>query len=214
MMISQIQQEVKQIFENSKGSHDWEHTERVLNNALHIAKVENADIEIITISALMHDIAREHQDKSKGKICHAELGAELAEKILQNLGLEEYKIEQVKHCIKTHRFRGTNEPKTIEAKVLYDADKLDSIGAIGIGRSFVFAGEHGAKVHNNALSFEEVQKTESYTNEDTAFREFAVKLIKIKNKMLTKEGRKLAEKRHIFMTKFFEQINNEVKGVI
>ena len=209
--IKLIEEEIKIIFSSSNSSHDLNHTHRVLNNALHIAKTENANIDIIKVSCLLHDIAREHQDRSGGLIDHAELGAELSEKILENLDFEKKFIDEVKHCIETHRFRNEKEPKTIEAKILFDADKLDSIGAIGIGRAFVFSGESGAKVHSE-LSDESLIKQSEYSEDDTAYREFLVKLSKIKDKMLTKEGKKLAEERHQFMTEFFEKLKSEIKG--
>jgi len=118
-------------------------------------------------------------------------------------------IEGVVHCIETHRYRGNKIPQSIEAKILYDADKLDSIGAVGIGRAFVFAGEIGAKVHNKGI---DISKTKSYTEEDTAYREFMVKLKFIKKKMITEEGKRLAKERHKFMKKFFKRLDMEVDG--
>jgi len=119
--------------------------------------------------------------------------------------------ENIVHCIKTHRFRNAHEPETIEAKVLYDADKLDSIGAVGIGRAFLFAGEIGAKLHNlNA----DIANTKAYTKEDTAYREFVVKLSKVKNRMLTPAGRKIALERHDFMVRYFDRLNLETEGKI
>ncbi len=212
--IDLIEKEVFQIFENSKGSHDLEHTLRVRKLALHIGKIENANLEIIEISALLHDIAREYQDKSNGKICHAELGSELAEKILLNLEVDENIIFKVKNCIKSHRYRGKNIPSTIEEKVLYDADKLDSIGAIGIGRAFVFSGENGASVHCSKLSDGELINKEDYSRYDTAYREFLIKLSKIKDKMLTDEGKKIASERHKFMCDFFKRLKKEVEGEV
>jgi len=198
-----------QIFESSSGSHDWDHTERVLKNAIHIAKVENADLEILQIAALLHDISRAEDVNSKGKICHAEKGAELTRILLSTLDVDKEKIDKIIHCIETHRFRNNKEPNSKETKILFDADKLDSIGAIGIGRAFVFAGEIGAKVHNKNV---DINKTKEYSTDDTAYREYLVALRKVKDRMLTKEGKTLAEERHNFMTQFFNRINKEVDG--
>ncbi len=207
--IKQITKKAKIFFHNAKGSHDWEHTLRVYNLCLHIGKEENADMEILEISAILHDIGREEQDKCNGKICHAERGAILAREILNEFKMDEEKINKIVHCIETHRFRKGSAPNSKEARILFDADKLDSIGAVGIGRAFLFAGEVGAKLHNKNV---DIDKTEAYTKEDTAYREYMVRLIKIKDRMLTKEGMRLAEKRHDFMVDFFNRLNKEVDG--
>ncbi|MDR3237746.1 MAG: HD domain-containing protein, partial [Spirochaetia bacterium] len=130
-------------------SHGFDHVQRVLENAKRIAAAEkDADIFIVTAAALLHDIARNEEDMSSGKICHAERGAALALDFLLSHGLESGRAGHISRCILTHRFRKNNAPDTIEAKILFDADKLDSIGAIGIGRAFLFAGEVGALLHN------------------------------------------------------------------
>lgn len=206
-----IIEEAKREFMKARKSHDWEHTERVYKLCMHIGEKEGANLEILAIVAYLHDIGREEQDKNKGKVCHALIGAQKANIILKKYNYPEDFREKVIHCIQTHRFRGNDIPQTLEAKVLYDADKLDAIGAIGIARAFVFAGEIGAKVHNKDL---DIEKSKSYTEEDTAYREFMVKLRKIKDMLLTSEGRKIAESRHEFMLAFFERLNLEVDGVI
>ncbi len=201
-----IIKKARKIFKKSKNSHDMDHTMRVYKMCMHIAETETCNVEVLSIAAFLHDIGRMEQDEAKGKICHAAVGAKKAKKILEKYNIDKVVIERVIHCISTHRYRGQNKPESIEAKILYDADKLDAIGAIGISRAFVFAGEIGAKVHNKNIK---VEKTKSYTDEDTAYREYLVKLRFIKDKMLTKEGRKIAEERHRFMEMFFERLNKE-----
>ncbi len=191
-------------------SHDWEHTLRVLRLCLRIGKKEGADLEVLKIACYMHDIARPHQDRSRGKVCHAERGAEIAKDILKNYPISEDKKANIIHCIKTHRFRGKHKPVTLEAKVLFDADKLDAIGAVGVARAFLFAGEIGARLHNSVT---DIENTEPYTAEDTGYREFLVKLSRIKDSMLTTEGMKMAEKRHAFMVEFFERFLLEHEGL-
>jgi len=209
-LFDDIKEEVKPYFLNAKGSHDWDHVERVYNLCLHIGKKENADIETLKMAAILHDIGRGYEDKLNGKICHAEKGAILARKILEKHNLDKERIKKIVHCVESHRFRGHKIPQSKEAKILFDADKLDSIGAVGIGRAFLFAGEIGAKLHNRNVDME---KTEPYTKEDTAYREYLVKLIKVKDKMLTQEGKRIAEERHRFMTNFFNRLNNEIDGL-
>lgn len=207
----QLVHEIRGRFHGAKGSHDWEHTERVLALALHLGKAEGADPEIVTYAALLHDIARQEEDAASGAVDHAVRGAEVASGLLRSWGLPEAKIAAITHCIRTHRFRNNLEPETLEARVLFDADKLDSIGAVGIGRAFLFAGEVGAKLHNPDA---DIAQTRPYTEEDTAYREFMVKLRHVKDRILTAEGRRLAEERHAFMLDFFERLNREVKGAL
>jgi len=209
-VIDKIKTEAKSIFSSAKGSHDWEHTQRVFNLCMHIGKKENADMEILQLAAILHDIGRGLQDRSNGKICHAEEGAILAEGLLKRYNVDKGKINEIIHCIETHRFRNNKAPQTKEAKILYDADKLDAIGATGIGRAFLFAGEVGAKLHNDKNVT--IEKTKPYTKEDTAYREFIVKLKKVKDTILTKEGKRIAKGRHDFMIQFFDRLNKEVEG--
>jgi len=206
-----IKKEVQKTFFSSKTSHNWEHTERVLKLALHIARKEKANIFIVRIASLLHDIGRSKEDNSNGKINHAIYGAKIAGRILARYRINPDIIEKVIHCIKAHRFRGKIKPKTKEARCLFDADKLDSIGAVGIGRAFLFAGEVGAKLHNRDVN---IKKTKPYTSEDTAYREYIVKLRHVRFRMLTKEGKRLAKSRAAFMKIFFRRFNNEVTGKI
>jgi uncharacterized protein len=208
-IFNQIRDEAQKRFLGAKGSHDWEHTERVLALAEHLARAEGADLDIVRCAALLHDLARGEEDQSNGRLDHALRGAELARKLLRAYGLDEETVARVAHCIEAHRFRNNLEPQTLEAKVIFDADKLDSIGAVGIGRAFLFAGEVGAKLHNPGV---DVKLTQTYTVEDTAYREYLVKLRQVRDRILTREGRRLALSRHDFMAAFFERLNQEVAG--
>lgn len=210
-LITAIKKEAQGLLNDSKGSHDWEHTLRVYKLAEHIGKLENADMKIVRLSAFLHDIGRHHEDSSRGNICHARKSVQIAEDLLTNYKLDSVTREKILHCIGTHRFRDNKVPQSKEAKVLFDADKLDSIGAVGIGRAFLFAGEVGARLHNPGVNPE---KTRPYTGEDTAYREYLIKLRKIKNRMMTSEGKRMAKERHTFMVRFFERLNKEVQGLI
>ena len=211
MEIDTIRDEAKEMFLDAKGSHGWDHVERVYKLCVRIGEKEGVDMEVLKIAAYLHDIGRKDEDDSKGKICHAERGAALARKMLERHAIGEEKIEKVVHCIETHRFRGSKLPVSKEAKVLFDADKLDSIGAVGIGRAFLFAGEIGARLHNKDV---DIEKTDQYTKEDTVLREFSVKLKKVKDKMLTDEGRRIAKERHMFMVDFLDRLGKEVDGIL
>lgn len=208
---NEIKNVAMQIYQNGSRSHAWDHVARVYTLANHIGLKEGANLHILRLAAILHDIGRETETKNNGNVCHADYGANMAKEILGKFTSDESLIKEVSYCIATHRFRGKNEPQTLEARVLFDADKLDSIGAIGIGRSFLFAGEIGARLHNN--SDIDILDTEPYSMEDTAFREFSVKLEKVRSRMLTKEGRRLANGRHRYMINFFRRLQEEIQGV-
>jgi uncharacterized protein len=192
-------------------SHGWDHVERVVELAEKIASYEkDADRFIVRIAALLHDVARVDEVGSAGTECHAEKGSRIAYDFLITNGLDAERSELVRRCILAHRYRNDHAPDTIEAMVLYDADKLDSIGAVGIGRAFLFSGEVGARLHNPDI---DVSLTEAYGKEDTAYREYIVKLRHIRDRMLTGEGRRLAEDRHRFMVDFFKRLQDEVRGI-
>ena len=197
-------------FMDVSGSHDWEHTRRVCNLSLHIGRIEGADLEVVQIAAYLHDIGRSKEGTAKGGLCHAEKGAKMAEVVLKEYPMSDEGRQNIIHCIRTHRFRGRHRPATLEAKVLFDADKLDAIGAVGIARAYLFAGELGAKLHNPDVRPEE---TQPYTREDTGYREYYLKLSKIRERMLTEEGRRMAEDRDRFMRAFFERFLSEYEGL-
>jgi len=166
-------------------------------------------MDVLLIAACLHDIGRCFQDESFGSVCHAEKGADMAWPIVKDLPLTENRKENIIHCIKSHRFRGNHAPGTVEAKALFDADKLDSIGAVGVARAFLFAGEVGARLHSPEVSIED---SRPYSRDDTGYREFMVKLSRIKDRIQTKEGRKMAEERHDFMERFFKRFIEEYEG--
>lgn len=210
-MINQITKEVQKTFFDANGSHDWDHVIRVRKLCLCIGKKEGADLHVLELAAVLHDIDRAKEDASKGKDCHAKMGAITARELLQRYNIDKTMIDKVVHCVESHRFRKKRKPPlSIEAKILFDADKLDSIGAIGIGRAFWFAGQIGAKLHNGDCML--IEKTKTYTDDDTAYREFSVKLRKIKDLMFTQEGKRLAEKRHNYMASFFNRLQKEIRG--
>ncbi len=191
-------------------SHGWDHVHRVVNLAERISLTEpHADPFIVKVAALLHDIARPDEALSGGSVCHAELGSTIARDFLLSCGLDKSAADHISQCILTHRFRKHRTPETIEARILYDADKLDSIGAVGIGRAFLFSGEVGAKLHDPDADHD---KTRAYSEDDTAFREYTVKLRFVKDRMLTAEGKKIAEERDRFMELFFRRIDDEVRG--
>ena len=210
-LVSQIRDEAGAFFRSARGSHDWDHTERVIKLSLRIGRKERADLGILELAAVLHDIGREEEDRSHGRVCHGRSGAARAREILVRRGCDPATVKAVVHCIRTHRFRRGGAPRTLEARVLFDADKLDSIGAVGVGRAFLFAGEIGARLHDRTI---DVRKTEPYTREDTAYREYLVKLSRVRDRMTTEEGRRIASGRHRFMAAFFARLNKETDGAL
>jgi uncharacterized protein len=208
-MLDTVKEIAYKHFKGVRGSHNWDHTLRVCRLCEHLGSAEGVDLDVLLVAAYLHDIARSRQDDSNGAVCHAEEGARMAAPIVARLALTENQQENVLHCIRTHRFRGNLQPQTPEARVLFDADKLDAIGAVGVARAFLFAGEVGARLHNAESNLED---TRPYSIEDTGYREYKFKLCKIKDRMQTREGLKLANERHAFMEDFFKRFIDENEG--
>ena len=212
-LVPLVESRVKELLLASPACHDWDHTQRVRFLALRLAAAEGADALIVEVGALLHDIGRPAELADQGRTCHAALGGRLARDVLVALGVESSPfVTAVVDCVRCHRHRRRDadaSPETLEAKVVYDADKLDSMGAIGIGRSFHFAGRIGARVHNTAA---EALGDQSYGREDSAYREYLVKLRFLKDKMMTASGARLATRRHHVMAEFFAELDREVRG--
>lgn len=198
---------VREKLERASGCHDFDHTLRVLRNAELLAKeLPAADLRIVRLAALLHDFARPEEMAAKGKLCHAVLGAELVRPLLAEAGFDPETVDRVSQAVLTHRYRANRIPATLEAQIVYDADKLDSLGAVGIGRAFLFAGREHARLHNTR---EEALGSAEYSREDTAYREYLVKLSKLAGCMLTAPGRRIAGERAGFMHEFFDRLNSE-----
>ena len=199
---------VKKSLLRSESSHDLDHTLRVCRNADKILEeLPQADKDVVRLAALLHDIARP-EEKAHSRVCHARRGAVMAEEILRELAVEEKLAERVVSAVRTHRYRDDNAPDSLESQIVYDADKLDSLGAVGIGRAFLFAGKFGARLHNTD---KEALTHRAYSKEDTAYREYLVKLRKLPEAMLTLPGRRMALERIGFMREFFDRLNAETE---
>lgn len=203
-----VKAKVQEILEEAPSCHDFAHTLRVLANTEKLAAMEKVDEKTFfaaRIGALLHDIARPEELASGGKICHARFGGIKAEKILRELACtDENFLLLIRNCVCRHRYRGQEKPVTQVDFLVHDADKLDSIGAIGIARACHFAGRIGAKLHNTE---EEALSSEAYSKEDTAYREYLVKLRHVPGRMLTESGRVLAGERASYMEGFFKRMN-------
>ena len=207
--VERIRRMTRRIFNAARGSHGWDHTLRVVRLCEWIGPLEGADLTVLRIAAYLHDIGRSRQDEANGAVCHAAKGAQMAAKLLRSLNLNAEQRENVLHCIRSHRYRSTPHPATLEARILFDADKLDAIGAVGVARAFLFAGELGARLHCPEVA---VDQSEAYGPEDTGYREYMVKLRFVHQRMLTDTGRRLAAARHDFMARFFDRFLLEIDG--
>ena len=204
---SEVAALVRSKLDSASGCHDYDHTRRVLANAVRLAEqLPEADLRIVRLAALLHDVARPEEMAAEGKLCHAELGAKQVIPILEKAGFEPELIRHVSGAVLTHRFRAKRIPATLEAKNVYDADKLDSLGAVGVGRAFLFAGRVHARLHNTES---EAVNSPAYSREDTAYREYLVKLRHLPDGMLTEPGRTIARERAAFMAEFFRRMNAE-----
>lgn len=202
--------------------HNMDHVYRVYNTCLAIAEKEKSvNLDVLIPAVLLHDIARIEESKDKtGTIDHAELGSKMAREILENLKYDSDIIRKITHCISTHRFRSNNEPQTLEAKILFDADKLDAIGAIGLARSYMFAGQHGQQMHIDSSLEEYLEKNISnngrlkVSDKHSPFIEYQVKFKKVPDKLYTKTAKRIAKERLHFMDIFFTRIEDEIAGKI
>ncbi|MBL1280420.1 MAG: HD domain-containing protein [Fluviicola sp.] len=207
-IVEQVIEKIKSQFEGDATGHDWHHIMRVYNLSRYIQEVEGGDLKIIELAALLHDIS-DHK-LNGGKL---DEGGKVAAKILEELGEDEDTISQVKYIIDNVSYKGANtkaEMKTLEGRIVQDADRLDAIGAIGIARTFAYGGnrnrpiyepEHKAKMHE---SFEDYFNSKSHT-----INHFYEKLLLLKDRLNTPTGIKLGEERHQLMENYLDAFFKE-----
>lgn len=167
--------------------HDQKHIYRVLFHALEINRQEGGDRDVVIAACLLHDIAREDQ-RMNGTIDHAQLGAERALAWLHENGFDTDFAKRVADCIRCHRYRGDNVPRTTEAKILYDADKIDAAGLIGIARTLEYKGLLGQPIY----TVQDGKVADGTGGAASFFTEYRYKLQKVYDKMLTDTGRAIA----------------------
>ena len=191
-------------------AHDREHVYRVLYGAMDIAKSESGvDLDILTAACLLHDIGRAEQFADP-KLCHAEVGSEKAYRFLLKLGWSEERAKRVRDCVKTHRFRSDCPPESIEAKILFDADKLDVSGAIGIARTLFYRGQVGEPLYR--LDLDGTVSDGAQDTEPSFFREYKFKLENLYDKFFTTRGKELAEGRRRAAVDFYNSLLSEVRS--
>lgn len=193
---------VKEKYENECSGHDWYHIERVYKMSLSIAQLENVDIFLVKMGALLHDI-----DDYKFKTNGQQSGI-----WLEKVGLPYKTISKITYIIENISYKGVEQDDKlpIEGKIIQDADRLDSIGAIGIARVFAYGGKIGRPIHDPHIPpkiFENAIDYQTYTG--TSINHFYEKLLKVENSMNTEYARKLAHKRTLFIKDYLEEFDQE-----
>lgn len=191
-------------------AHDCEHIYRVLYNALEIAQSEEGvDFDVLIAACLLHDIGRKEQFENPA-LCHAMVGGEKAHKFLTDQGFDRDFSEKVRHCIQTHRFRRNMQPESMEAKILFDADKLDATGTLGIARTLMYKGNVAEPIYTKLPD-----GSISDGTGDTApsfFQEYHHKLEKLYDKFYTATGARMAQERRPIAAAFYESLYREVSS--
>ncbi len=209
MYLNNLENKLKEIIlEKMKfdPAHDINHIERVVVSAKRIAIKENADLNVIIPAAWLHDcvnVDKDSPDRNKSSL----FSANEAINILKELNYPEQYFNDIHHAIHAHSYSANIETKTIEAKIIQDADRLDAIGAIGISRCIAFAAAKNRTLYSNSDPFCETRVPEEnmYTIDH-----FYTKLLHLKDKINTNEGKVIAEERQQFMLLFLENLKNEI----
>lgn len=202
-------EQASRYYDTPDSAHDFDHVLRVWRLAQHIGPAEGADMVVLQAAVLLHDIAR--ADELRTGVCHAQEGARRVPAILADQ--PPASVEAVAHAIAAHRFRGHVQPATVEARVLFDADKLDAIGAIGVARAYAIAGLLGQPLWTPAPAESAVAQRSDLSADHSPVREFAVKLGRLHEVLYTPTARAIAQGRHEFMVQFFARLDQEVWGV-
>ena len=202
-------------------AHHLDHTMRVLHNAVSISEGDDGvNLDVLVPACLLHDVGRKKEDEdTTGLVDHAVVGTEMAESILIKLGFDMQLIDAIKHCIRAHRFRKDHEkPSSKEAKILFDADKIDLTGAMGIARMFMIAGQFNQRIlgcvdidryctENLSQGRQDGRIIDMSKHSPTI--EFETKIKKLQERLFTERGRSLAQKRIAFMADFFSRLATE-----
>ncbi|MDR3694193.1 HD domain-containing protein [Mucilaginibacter sp.] len=199
---------VQETLKNAEGGHDWWHIHRVWKNAKLIAETEQADMLVVELAALLHDIA-----DSKFNGGNEEIGPSIAGDFLRSMGVTEPVTEHVQQIIRHISFKSGFEKsnfRSMELDIVQDADRLDAIGAIGIARAFSYGGFKGREIYNPEIKPNLNMTKEEYQNSAApTINHFYEKLLLLKDKMNTETGKKLAGQRNSFMESYLKQFYSE-----
>lgn len=202
----------RSLYSQGDAAHDFDHVLRVTALAERIALAEGADVEAVRLAALLHDVpASGHVEQSR--LQHHLAAADFAREFLTAHALPTHQVEMVVHAIQAHRFRDQSiQPQTLEARCLYDGDKLDSIGAMGVGRAFAYAGAHASRLWTQPWTEIDPQGPRPIGADYTPVHEFVYKLERLQATLFTPTARNLARQRHQTMVEFFSRLDDEIVG--
>jgi len=213
-IIKKTEKFVKSKLYGEESGHDWWHTYRVWQTAKKIGKKEGADLFVVELAALLHDVADwKFQDGADDSI-----GAMLAKEWLEKFNVNPKTISHICKIIIEISFKGArvkDKVSSIEGKVVQDADRLDAIGAMGIARCFAYGGSKERQIYDPTIkpkmhkSFEEYKKSES-----SSINHFYEKLLFLKDRMNTNAGKRIAKERHKFMKQFLDRFFQEWEGKV
>lgn len=201
---------IRLLYSSGDAAHDFDHVLRVTQLGIRIAQSEGANVDVVRAAALLHDLPV----AGSGRGAHHFAAADFAADFLRAAGMDATRIEEVVHCIQAHRYRDRSvQPQTLEAKCLYDADKLDSIGAIGVARAFSHAGSYNCRLWNQLAEEAPPAHAQPIGPEYTPVHEYVYKLSHILSTLYTTTARKIGAQRHEFMTRYYEQLDAEMTGL-
>ncbi|KAF0108160.1 MAG: hypothetical protein FD146_1174 [Anaerolineaceae bacterium] len=199
-------------YASSDAVHDFDHVLRVYRMAERLTEAEGADLEIVHAAALLHD-AEGTMPGAESRTNHHHASAEFAAEVLRREGWDPERIAAVQHCIRAHRYRDRSEPpRTVEAKVLFDADKLDVLGAIGVARVVAYATLAGQPWYAEPSARFRQSGEEEPGEPHSSYHEHLFKLRKVRERMFTETARAIAEERLRYLDEYFERLIEEWEG--
>jgi len=211
LIVAKVSREIKKRLEGEGSGHDWWHVYRVWKMAQYIGRKEPANFFVVELAALLHDIAdwKFHDGDDK-------VGPKRARNLLRRYAVSKDVIGQVSDIVATMAFKGAKvktSMKTIEGKIVQDADRLDAIGAIGIGRTFAYGGYKNRPMYDpKGKPVMHKSKEQYFKNESPTINHFYEKLLLLKDRMNTETAKKLAKERHEFMEIFLKRFLEEWDG--
>ncbi|MFN2197171.1 MAG: HD domain-containing protein [Anaerolineales bacterium] len=192
--------------------HGFDHVLRVYRLAEQLAEAEGADLEIVRAAALLHD-AVGALPTDEGRAAHHQASADLARQVLAEEGWPAARIAAVEHCIRAHRYRSTETPRSLEAQVLFDADKLDVLGAFGVARTIAYAVQAGQPIYARPSETFLASGQKESQEAHSSYHEYLYKLQHVNQRLFTNTARDMARERHELLVQFYTQLDAEARGV-